>query len=99
MHMTLFTVSSPHFFRLTSCSPLLVYDMMFEETLHYHMQQTSRERNWLVIDSNCKTNPTILPAFGYNLSFLGAEVKQNPQLSSGEHTQPRVKVLMCRSVR
>lgn len=83
--MTLFTVSSPHFFRLASCSPLLVYDMMFEETLHYHMQQTSGERNWLVINSNCKTNPTIKPAFGYNLSLLGSEGKQNPQLSSGEN--------------
>lgn len=70
MHVTLLTVSSPHFFHLASCSPLLVYDMTFEETLHYLMQQTSRERNWLVINSNCKTSPTKKPAFGYKLSFL-----------------------------
>lgn len=83
--MILFTVSSPYFFRLASCSPLLVYDMMFEETLRYHMQQTSTERNWLVINNNCKTNPTINPAFGHSLCFLGAEVKQHAQTSSVDH--------------
>lgn len=83
--MILFTVSSPHFFCLTSCSPLLVYDMMFKETLSYHMQQTGTERNWFVVNNNCKTNPTINPAFGRNLCLLGAEVKQHPQLSSVDH--------------
>lgn len=83
--MILFTVSSPHFFRLASCSPLLVYDIMFKETLRYHTQQTSTERNWLVINNNCKTNPTINPAFGHNFCLLGAEVKQYPQLSSVDH--------------
>lgn len=79
--MIVFTVSS-HFFHLTSCSPWLVYDMMFKEMLRYHIQQTSPERNWLVINNNCKTNPTINPAFGHNLCFLGAEVKQHLQLLS-----------------
>jgi len=83
--MILFTVSSLHFFRLASCSPLLIYHMMFKETLRYHMQQTSTERNWLVINNNCKINPTINFAFGHNLCLLGAEVKQHPQLSSVEH--------------
>lgn len=83
--MILFTVSSPHFFRLTSCSPLLVHDMMFKKTLLYHMQQTSTERNCLVIYKNCKPNPTISPGFGHSLCLLGAEVKPHPQLSSVDH--------------
>lgn len=69
MCVILFTVSSPPFFRLTSCSPLLVYDKMLKETLHYRMQQASRERNWLVINSNCKTSPTIKATFGHNLQL------------------------------
>lgn len=83
--MILFTVSSPRFFRLASCSPLLVYDMMFKEILRYHIQQTSTKRNWFVINNNCKTSPTMNTAFGQYLCLLGAEVKQRPQLSSVDH--------------
>lgn len=39
IYMILFTVFSPHFFCLTSCSPLLLYDMKFKDTLHYHRHQ------------------------------------------------------------
>lgn len=84
VNMILFTVSS-HFFRLAGCSPLLVYDMIFKETLCYHMQQKSMGRNWLVFNNNCKTNPTINPTFGDDFCLLGAEVKQHPQLSSVDH--------------
>ena len=61
---------------------LLTFVTLWHEVQGYTaLSHTSVERNWLVINKNCKTNPTINPAFGHDLCLLAAAVKRSPQLS------------------
>lgn len=60
---------------------LLTFATLWHEVQGYiALSQTTVERNWFVINKNCKTNPTINPAFGHDLSLLDAAVKHSPEL-------------------